>query len=146
MSLISITAGMAIALQSAMSGQLSSIIKSPLWASFMIYSSSTLVMTIYLLFSKTNFPSFYSIKSVPGHLWILGAVLSVSALTMVYWQMPKIGVARVMSGVLTGQLIISIVASHYGWFNLPVTTLTISRTIGVTFMFVGVFLINGRSF
>lgn len=143
MTLISITAGMAIALQSAMSGQFSSIVRSPSWTSLMIYSTSSIVMTIYLIVSKTQIPNMDTLKLVPGHLWYVGALLSVFALTLVYWQMPKIGVARVMSGVLTGQLIISTIAAHYGWFGLPVTTMSIVKMTGVIFMLIGVSLING---
>lgn len=145
MTLISVTAGVAIALQSAMSGQFSSIVRSPPWASLLIYSTSSVVMTFYLLVSKTRVPSMDSLKSVPAHLWFVGAFLSVFALTLVYWQMPKIGVARVMTGVLTGQLLVSIIAAHFGWFGLPVTTISLSRGLGLLFMIFGVALINGSS-
>jgi transporter family-2 protein len=145
MTLISIAAGVAIALQSSMSGQFSSIVRSPAWTSLMIYTTSSIVMGFYLLVSKTRIPSFTTLKLVPIHLWFAGAFLSVLALTLVYWQMPKIGVARVMTGVLTGQLLISVIASHYGWFGLPVTTLTTARLGGVAFMAIGLFLINGST-
>lgn len=144
MTLISIIAGIAIALQSSLSGQFSSIVRSPAWASFMIYSTSSIVMSIYLVASKTRIPSFATIKSVPIHLWFAGAFLSVFALTLIYWQMPKIGVAKVMTGVLTGQLFISILAAHYGWFGLPITTLTMTRALGIILMVFGVILINGN--
>ena len=145
MTLISIIAGVAIALQSALSGQFSSIVRSPYWTSLLIYSTSSLLMGFYLLVTKTKLPSMDTLRLVPSHLWFMGAFLSVFALTLVYWQMPKIGVAKVMTGVLTGQLIISVLAAHYGWFGLPVTTITLSRSVGVVFMFIGVVLINGSA-
>ena len=83
-----------------------------------------------------------TLKLVPTHIWYLGGLLSVTALTLVYWQIPKIGVARVMTGVLTGQLLISVVAAHNGWFGLPVTTINVIRGAGITLMMIGVFLIN----
>ncbi len=139
------TAGIAIALQSSMSGQFSSIIRSPSWTSLVIYLTSSIVMSTYLLITKTRAPSFETLKLVPTHLWFMGAFLSVFALTLVYWQMPKIGVARVMTGVLTGQLVISLIAAHYGWFGLPVTSLTAVRVGGLVFMLVGLVLINGSN-
>lgn len=145
MTLISMTAGIAIALQSSMSGQFSSIIRSPSWTSLVIYLTSSIVMSTYLLITKTRAPSFETLKLVPTHLWFMGAFLSVFALTLVYWQMPKIGVARVMTGVLTGQLVISLIAAHYGWFGLPVTSLTAVRVGGLVFMLVGLVLINGSN-
>ena len=145
MTLISMTAGIAIALQSSMSGQFSSIIRSPSWTSLVIYLTSSIVMSTYLLITKTRAPSLETLKLVPTHLWFMGAFLSVFALTLVYWQMPKIGVARVMTGVLTGQLVISLIAAHYGWFGLPVTSLTAVRVGGLAFMLVGLVLINGSN-
>ncbi|OIQ19971.1 MAG: hypothetical protein BM556_05645 [Bacteriovorax sp. MedPE-SWde] len=145
MTLISMTAGIAIALQSSMSGQFSSIIRSPSWTSLVIYLTSSIVMSTYLLITKTRAPSLETLKLVPSHLWFMGAFLSVFALTLVYWQMPKIGVARVMTGVLTGQLVISLIAAHYGWFGLPVTSLTAVRVGGLVFMLVGLVLINGSN-
>lgn len=145
MTFLSIFAGVLIALQSAMSGQLSAITKNPPWTTLLIYLTSSIVMGLYLIVSKTRPPNSELLKLVPTHLWFTGAFLSVLALTLVYWQMPKIGVARVMSGVLTGQLCISILAAHFGWFGLPVTAITIGRLSGFIFMLIGVFLINGSS-
>jgi transporter family-2 protein len=145
MTLISILAGVAIALQSAMSGQFSSIIRSPSWTSLMIYFSSTIVMGTYLFLSKTEVPNIATLKLVPIHLWFMGAFLSVFALTLVYWQMPKIGISQVMVGVLIGQLLLSVIASHYGWFNLPIISFNLTRLVGIIFLIMGLFLINGSS-
>jgi transporter family-2 protein len=145
MTFISILAGAAIAIQSSMSGQFSNLTRSPILASFVIYFTCSVLVGGYLLFSKGRIPSVDILKSIPLHLWFVGALLSIFALTIVYWQMPKIGVAKVMTGVLAGQLIISTTAAHFGWFGLPVTTLTATRIIGVMLMGTGLFFINGSS-
>lgn len=145
MTLLSIFAGSAIALQSTMSGQLGFLLKNPLWATYTVFLVSTVLMTVILCVIGLPIPSLITVKSVPRYLWFTGSLLSILALSVVYWQMPKIGVANVMSGVLAGQIILSILASHYGWFNLPVTPLNLQRVFGTGLLIVSVLLINGKA-
>lgn len=145
MTLLSVLAGFGITLQSGMSGQLSGLLKNPLLATFSLYVVSTLSMAFVLLVSKTNMPEMEIVKSVPRHLWVAGSVFSVTALTLIYWQMPKIGIAKVFSGVLVGQIITSMVASYYGWFGLPLLVLTTQKLLGAGCLVVGVILINGKN-
>jgi len=142
MTLFSVLSGMAIATQSGMSGQLGRLLNNPLMATFVIYVSSTVIISIILIVLKTPLPSFELIKAVPWYLWISGALLSVIALSCVYWLMPIIGVPKVMVGVLFGQLLISMVGGHFGWFNMPVTNFNIEKLIGTVFLFVGIVFIN----
>jgi transporter family-2 protein len=49
-----------------------------------------------------------------------------------------------MSYALTGQILIAITASHFGWFNLPVKPITVAKFVGVISMISGIFLINWK--
>ena len=63
-------------------------------------------------------------------------------ISMFYYLIPKMGLGPMMSYALTGQLIIAVVASHFGWFDLPVSSLTIGKLTGVVALIAGVVLIN----
>lgn len=47
-----------------------------------------------------------------------------------------------MSFALTGQLLVAVIAGHYGWFDLPIKPLSLMRIIGVFALLSGVILIN----
>ena len=137
-----VIAGASIAAQSAMSGQLNTFIKNSFFVSFVIYFSSMVVVGSIIFIQGFELPSIDLIKSVPRHLWFLGAILSVFALTLLYWLMPQVGVSRVMVGVLIGQLFMSLLSSHYGWFGLPIVEINLIKTFGILLIIVGVMRIN----
>jgi transporter family-2 protein len=45
---------------------------------------------------------------------------------------------------LSGQLIISVIAGHFGWFGMPVEPVTIKRLFGVMAMIIGIIMINRK--
>jgi len=142
MTFITILSGMAIATQSGMSGQISRILNNPLLAALMIYVSSALFITIGILTLGVEIPELKLVKSIPLHLWFSGGILSVLGLSCVYWLMPKMGVPNVLVGVIFGQVVISMIAGHFGWFDLPVTLFNVQKLIGTMFLVVGIVLIN----
>jgi len=139
---IALICGMAIALQSVMSAQLGRYLGHPMFATFVVFAMSALLMGMIVLGVKFKLPSMVVIRAVPPYLWILGSVLSALSLTTIYWLMPQIGVPRVMVGVLAGQVIVSMIAGHYGWFGMPVMQMTGLKFMGVFILVVGVLMIN----
>ena len=97
-----------------------------------------------LLFAK-NYPNLDEVKSVPFYLWFTGGALSAFAVGMFYYLIPKMGIGSMMSYALSGQLLIAIIASHLGWFDLPVKPINIVKIIGAILLIVGVLLINWES-
>lgn len=47
-----------------------------------------------------------------------------------------------MSYALTGQIILAVLASHFGWFELPIRTLNAERILGVLILIMGVLIVN----
>ncbi len=43
---------------------------------------------------------------------------------------------------LTGQLLIALVATHFGWFNLPITTINHTKLLGAVLLIGGMIFIN----
>jgi len=82
------------------------------------------------------------IKSVPVYLWFSGGALSAFGVGMFYYLIPKMGVGSMMSYALSGQIIIAIIASHFGWFELPVRPITGLKIAGSFSLIAGVILLN----
>lgn len=140
--LLSILAGMIIATQSAMSGQLSDILKNPFISSLVVFVSGTVALSLYLWISSTELPDDTMLQNTPVYLWFAGGVLSSIGLTIVYKVMPNFGVSSTLVCVVCGQLFISVLATHYGWFNLPQRSLTWYKLIGLLTVILGVYLVN----
>ncbi|WP_335964741.1 DMT family transporter [Galbibacter sp. PAP.153] len=113
-------------------------------ASISTYSSGAIFAIVFvLLFSKDNI-SIHTAKQVPCYLWFVGGLFSVTGITLYYFAIPKIGIAKMMALGLCGQLIFSIIAGHFGWLNLPVEPITTKRLTGMAAMILGILLITSK--
>lgn len=140
--LLTIIAGVALAIQTNMNAYLGQIVSSAFIATFVALGMSTLFILVMITVYVKELPSMELIKTVPLYLWISSGVLGAFALGTFYFVIPKIGLLNVIAFSLTGQLIISLISDHYGWFNMPISTITFSKVAGVAIMIVGIFLIN----
>jgi len=75
-------------------------------------------------------------------LWFSGGALAAFGVGMYYFLIPKMGVGPMMSYALAGQLLLAVVASHFGWFDLPVKKIDFIKIVGIITLIVGIILIN----
>jgi transporter family-2 protein len=61
---------------------------------------------------------------------------------MFYSLIPKMGVGSMMSYALSGQILIAVITSHFGRFELPVRPITTLKVVGVISLITGVLLLN----
>lgn len=141
---VALFGGIFLAIQAGFSAHLGDLLKKPILAAVSTYTFGVLfAATFFLLFLKDGF-SIQSAKQVPFYLWFTGAFFSVLGITLYYFAIPKLGIAKVISLGLCGQLLFSAVAGHFGWFNLPVDHINLKKIIGCTVMIIGIFLINSK--
>jgi transporter family-2 protein len=134
-------AGAAIALQATMNARLGVLLNSSLAATATAFFFRFLIMVAAYSLTSENLISTSSLKSVPWYLWF-GGLFSAFGVGMFYFLIPKMGVCPMMSLALTGQLIIAITSSHYGFFNLPIQQINPLKIVGVVLLIVGIVLIN----
>lgn len=140
--LLALLAGAAIAIQAGLNTRLGVLLQNPfLAASVALTGGSTFTLLVFL-FTSRDFPNMKILERVPVYLWFSGGLLGAFALSVFYWLIPKIGVGPLVSFSLAGQLILAMVASHFGWFQLPVIPLTTTRLSGIVAMMLGILLIN----
>lgn len=140
--LLSFFAGIAIAIQANVNSQLGVFLTSSLLATSIALVGSFIFTSIAITFLIKELPTLEVVKSVPIHLWFTGGLLSSFALASFFFVIPKIGILSMISFSLAGQLLYSLISSHYGWFGMPITPINIGKIIGVISMLVGIFLIN----
>jgi transporter family-2 protein len=142
MSIFAFLSGVAIATQTSLNAQLGSLLKNPLLATCVAFTSSIFFTLLAVVAYTKEYPSTEVLRSVPVYLWFSGGILSAFGISMFYYLIPKMGVGPMMSFALTGQLIVAIVVGHFGWFDLPVKPITLARFAGVVALILGVILIN----
>lgn len=140
-SCMALVAGAAIAVQAAMNARLGVLLNSSMVATSIAFFTSLFFTVVVMLVFTKQYPELVEIKSVPVFLWFSG-VLSALGISLFYYLIPKMGVGNMMSYALTGQLLMAIVASHFGWFDLPIKQIGAIKSAGATLLIIGVILIN----
>jgi len=139
--LLALLAGAAIATQASMNARLGVLLQSSMTATAVVFAMSCLFTLLATTLMTPHYPGWQLAKSVPVYLWFSGGALAAMGVGLFYFLIPKMGIGAMMSYALTGQLLVAIVSSHFGWFELPLKPLNITRMLGVVALVAGIFLI-----
>jgi transporter family-2 protein len=142
LALLALMAGAAISVQASMNAQLGVLLKSPLIGTTVAFSFSCLFTLAAVIASTRHYPQADAIRSVPVYLWFTGGALSALGVGLFYYLIPKMGIGPMMSYALAGQIVIAMIVSHFGWFELPVRPLNAARFAGLVALINGIILIN----
>jgi transporter family-2 protein len=142
LSVLGFAGGVFLAVQAGFNSQLGSTLKQPILAAI-ASSMSSLVFgcLLLLLISKESIQNITTTQ-VPWYLWFIGGLFSVIGIAIYFYNIPKIGISKMIALGLCGQLIFSLIAGKYGWLNLPVEPITTKRLIGTIAMVTGIILFN----
>lgn len=138
---LALLAGAAIAVQAGMNAQLGVLLKSPLLSAAITFVVACCCVLLAVGVTARQLPSITSVQTVPWHLWFSGAI-SAFGVASFYFLIPRMGVGSMMSFALTGQLLVAMLISHWGCFDLPIKTINPSKLAGVVAMIAGIVLIN----
>lgn len=142
---ISLVAGAALAAQAAANARLGVLLGSSGGATAFAFLAAFLVTATGLLVVRPPVPGMATVARVPPYLWLIGGLLSAAGVGTFYWLIPQLGVARVVALGLVGQLLFSTLASHFGWFELPVVRIGPATCAGAVCLVAGVVLIQGST-
>ncbi|UZR97928.1 DMT family transporter [Chondrinema litorale] len=134
--------GIFLAIQGGFNAQLGVLLQNPLLASLVAFFCSASFAFLGLAFSMKNYPTVDQLKEIPLYLWFSGALFSVLGISLYYYTIPRLGISTMISFGLSGQLIFSVIAGHFGWFGMPAEPIVYKKIIGVTAMILGIVLIN----
>ncbi|PSL50353.1 transporter family-2 protein [Chitinophaga niastensis] len=143
-SIIAFFGGVCLAVQACFNAQLGTLLKKPILASISQSISSFIFAAVFVLLFSKELPNLQTAKQIPWYLWFIGGLFSVTGITLYYFTIPKLGISRMISLGLCGQLVLSAIAGHFGWLNLPVEPVTLKKTIGIAAMVTGIILISSK--
>ena len=130
-----------LSVQGSINAQLSSFLKHPLQASLTNFLVGTVILILLNIILRTSLPSIAEMKSVPWYLF-LGGAIGAMFVTSVVLLIPRIGVTTMLAASIAGQLIIASIIDHYGFFNVTVHPISLSRIAGIIMLLLGIFLIQ----
>jgi len=141
--LLSILAGVAVAFQTGVNSQLRTDTNNPVLTALISFFVGTIALiALYFLFFKQapTFPTGYHFT-----WWkFTGGLLGVVYVTAVVIAAPRIGAANALAFIVAGQFTAAIIIDHFGWMNLPLTSISWNRVIGIVLLLAGVYLIQRK--
>ncbi|MBD7936419.1 MULTISPECIES: DMT family transporter [Cytobacillus] len=144
MILFTIIGGITLSAQSAINGSFSRR-AGTIETTFLTFITGSMLLALIILFFGQG--NIFAIFDAP--LWQLSAVfLGVIFLLFNVFAVTKIGVIATSITVIIGQLVISVVIDHFGWFNSLIIPLDTKRWFALLFMLIALYFIfkgNKRS-
>lgn len=137
---LALSAGAAIAIQAGMNARLGVELGSSMLGASVAFAVACLVSLLTAALLRQGMPSSDRISAIPAYLW-WGGVISAFGVGMFYFLIPRMGVGPMMAFALTGQIILAVVCSHFGWFDQPVRPMNAIRLSGMLVLVAGVSLI-----
>lgn len=100
----------------------------------------TVVLIVFFLLLRQDWPSKEQLGAVPWWAWAGGffGAMYVAAVTL---NGPRLGAVLLLALTVTGQMVASLVVDHYGLLGFSQQPITLVRLTGVVLLAVGVYLI-----
>jgi transporter family-2 protein len=106
------------------------------------YGGGTIALLLLLVAVREPIPDAALAGRAPWMAWtggVFGAIFIATSISMV----PRLGVTKVATLIIVGQLLSSLAFDQFGFFGLPRQPITMLRGIGVLCLIAGVTLVRG---
>ncbi len=133
--------GILLPIQVGINAELGKFINSPILAAFISFLVGGFCLLVGSFAVKAPFPTLNQVVSLPYWAWT-GGLIGAGAVFGSIVAGPKIGALVLVSLLLTGQLVASILIDHYGWLGFSVQKIDFQRLLGVVLLVGGFLLIR----
>jgi bacterial/archaeal transporter family-2 protein len=141
--LLSLVAGIAVAVQTGVNTQLRNDTNSPVFTALISFAIGTVALTIiYFSFFKVTpvFPADFEFT-----WWkFTGGLLGVVYVTAIVIAAPRIGAANALGFIVAGQFVAAVIIDHFGLLGMPVNPISWWRVLGIVILICGVYLIQKK--
>jgi len=139
--IVALAIGLLLPIQVGINAELAQRLSNPITASLISFIVGTVGLMICLLVSRAPLPDWSTVTTLPTWLWF-GGFIGAFAVFGGIISGPKIGLLSLVTFVLAGQLLASLMMDHYGWLGLPVRELSLGRISGSLLLLMAVTLIH----
>jgi transporter family-2 protein len=141
LALLALGAGISVATQQVLNGNLRTALNSPAWAGFISYLGGLLTMAVLLVVAREPVPSWKLVTATPWWAWSGGILGGVFIMLMIL-LLPSLGAATLLALVVAGQMLAGVTMDHFGLFGLAQHPVSPARLIGIALVIGGVLLIK----
>ncbi|WP_432474443.1 DMT family transporter [Amphritea sp. HPY] len=139
--LAAVAVGAVIPIQGALNARLGAAMVHPMQATLVSYIGGTIACIVALLVAQASLPDWKRVTGIDWYLYC-GGFLGVIFVSGMLYLMPKVGIANMLAAAILGQLVMSLVFDHFGFFGGLVIEVTPSRIIGVLLLLLGLYFIQ----
>ena len=137
----SVSVGLLLPVQTGINARLRLRVGHPITAAFCSFGVGTLVLLMYATLTGVRWPGLDTLATTQWWYWTGGALGALYVATVIVIA-PKLGAATLVSTVITGQVISSLIQDNFGIFGYAVHELTFGRLAGAALLIGGVFVIR----
>jgi transporter family-2 protein len=137
---LALLTGALIPMQAGTNAVFSKSVGNPLLTGLMVFVVGLVGMLMLLLVSKTALPTPQQLTAAPvaGYL---GGLIVATYVVMITILVPRIGVGTAIGLIVTGQVICAVTIDHFGFFNVAVRTISLTRVAGMLLLVGGIYLV-----
>ena len=137
--------GMGLGIQAPINAWVRKRLGRPYWGAGLSVSISLVVILLFVFIMVRTIPSAETIWNAPWWLW-LGGIFRAMFVAGAIVLGPRMGMALFFTCVVFGQVSISLLIDRFGWFEIQIRELSVSRILGVLLVIAGIFLIQKEEF
>lgn len=137
---LALLTGALIPIQAGTNAVFSKSVGNPLITGLMVFVIGLVGMLALVLVSKTALPTPQQLTAAPvaGYL---GGLIVATYVVMITILVPRIGVGTAIGLIVTGQILCAVTIDHFGFFQVAVRPITVTRLAGMLLLVSGVYLI-----
>lgn len=141
--LLAVFAGALFPLQAGINARCSAALGHPLWATLVNFVGGSLFALAALAFMRPEggLPATERIASTPWWAW-LGGLCGVTFVCIATFSVKPLGYLGLVSGLIVGQIVASVVFDHTGFLREHAHPLTLGRAGGIALLITGFWLVN----
>lgn len=137
MLLVVILGGAVLCAQSSINGRLGSTV-GVLESSWLTFTLGAMVSLLMAFFFEPQ----YELNLFTAPRWqLIGAFFGVAYMLTIVFAMPRLGAAATTVAVISGQLLMSLLIDHFGWFDNAIIELDPSRIAALILLAIALFFI-----
>ncbi len=139
--LLALAAGIMMPVQAGVNAVLGSHLKTPFLAAFVSFSVGTIALATLCFLLRVPLPGPGVVSKLPLWLWT-GGIMGAFFVTTTIILAPKLGAVALLGTLVAAQMAASLILDHFGLIGYPVQQVNVLRLLGVTFLILGVILIQ----
>ena len=138
---LALGAGVSVATQQVLNGNLRTALASPAWAGLVSYAVGLFTMIVAVLALGERVPSWKTMADVPWYAWS-GGMFGGAFILLAILLIPSLGAATLFALVIAGQVLAAVTLDHFGAFGLTPHPISAARLAGAVLLIAGVVLIR----